>query len=57
MTVMDKDYIQKLIDDLVGYQKKNKILGYGLERQMIKSDSGPGYVYGDEIYIKFTIKD
>lgn len=54
---MDKGYIQKLIDDLVGYQKKNKILGYGLERQMIKSDSGPGYVYGDEIYIKFTIKD
>ena len=54
---MDKDYIQELIDDLTEYKKNNKVIGYELEREVVKNLDSPGYRYGDELYIKFKIKD
>lgn len=52
-----KDYIQELIDDLTRYKEEEKVVGYELEREMVKYEDGPGYGYGEHLYIKFKIKD
>lgn len=57
MFIVDKDYIQELIEDLIRFQKESRIKSCSVERPIKHHIDGPGFYYGDELHIKFTIKD